>query len=79
MSLDKNVRVVRAQQETIMRLLTRTITQMIVLRGVSKEPSSASSVESIVSRCHNTTASEEAGVWFIGEGATVETLLPHLF
>ena len=69
MSLDNNVRVVRAQQETIMRLLARTITQMIVLRGVSKEPSSASSVESIVSRCHNTTASEEArGMVYRGRG-----------
>ena len=68
MSLDNNVRVVRAQQETIMRLLARTITQMIVLRGVSKEPSSASSVESVVSRCHNTTSEEARGMVYRGRG-----------
>ena len=53
MSFDNDVQVVRAHQETIMRLLTQTITQMMVLRGVSKEPGSASSVELIVSRWHN--------------------------
>ena len=69
MSLDNNVRVVRAQQETIMRLLARTITQMMVLRGVSKEPGSASSVESTVSRWHNTTASKKArGMDYRGRG-----------
>ena len=52
-SFDNNVRVVRAQQETIIILLAQTITQMMVLRGVSKEPGSASSFESIVSCWHN--------------------------
>ena len=53
MSFDNDVRVVRAQQETIMRLLAQTITQMMALHGVSKEPGCASSVELIVSRWHN--------------------------